>query len=60
MEEDFFDVLMCREFAQLPEFTRLADKSTVLRVRLNQGDGSGLCRTSLSWNDLFLQLTTAP
>ena len=34
MEEDFLDVPMCREFIQLPEFTRLPDESTVLRVRL--------------------------
>ena len=34
MEEDFLDVPMCREFVQPPEFTRLPDESTVLRVRL--------------------------
>ena len=33
MEEAFFDVPLYREFAQLPEFTRLPDESTLLRFR---------------------------
>ena len=33
MEEAFFDVPLYREFAQLPEFTRLPDESTILRFR---------------------------
>ncbi len=31
MKEAFFDVPLCREFAQLPEFSRLPDESTVMR-----------------------------
>jgi len=33
MEEAFFDTPMLREFAQLEEFTRLPDESTILRFR---------------------------
>ena len=33
MEEAFFDVPLYREFAQLPEFERLPDESTILRFR---------------------------
>ena len=33
MEEAFFDVPMYREFAQLPEFERLPDESTILQFR---------------------------
>ena len=33
MEEAFFDVPHCREFAQLPGFTRLPDESATLRFR---------------------------
>ena len=33
MEEAFFDTPMLREFAQLGEFTRLLDESTILRFR---------------------------
>lgn len=33
MEEAFFDTPMIREFAQLGEFTRLPDESTILRFR---------------------------
>ena len=33
MEEAFFDTLLYREFAQLDEFSRLPDESTVLRFR---------------------------
>jgi IS5 family transposase len=33
MEEAFFDTPLCREFAQLEEFARLPDESTILRFR---------------------------
>lgn len=33
MEEAFFDTPLYREFAQLPDFTRLPDESTILRFR---------------------------
>jgi IS5 family transposase len=33
MEEAFFDIPLCREFAQLEEFGRLPDESTILRFR---------------------------
>jgi IS5 family transposase len=33
MEEAFFDTPLCREFAQLEEFGRLPDESTILRFR---------------------------
>ena len=33
MEEAFFDTPMLREFAQIGEFTRLPDESTILRFR---------------------------
>ena len=33
MEEAFFDTLLYREFAQLDEFGRLPDESTILRFR---------------------------
>ena len=33
MEEAFFDVPLYREFAQLAEFERLPDESTILRFR---------------------------
>ena len=33
MEEAFFDTPLYREFAQLQEFGRLPDKSTILRFR---------------------------
>ena len=33
MEEAFFDTPLYREFAQLEEFTRLPDESTILRFR---------------------------
>ena len=33
MEEAFFDIPLYREFAQLPELTRLPDESTLLRFR---------------------------
>ncbi|NDP65064.1 IS5 family transposase [Polaromonas sp.] len=33
MEESFFDTPLYREFAQLDEFTRLPDESTILRFR---------------------------
>jgi IS5 family transposase len=33
MEEAFFDTLLYREFAQLEEFARLPDESTILRFR---------------------------
>lgn len=40
MEEAFFDTPMYREFAQLPELSRLPDESTILRFRhrLNKHD----------------------
>ena len=33
MEEAFFDTPLYREFAQLPELSRLPDESTILRLR---------------------------
>lgn len=33
MEEVFFDVPLYREFAQIPEFSRMPDESTILRFR---------------------------
>lgn len=33
MEEAFFDTPLYREFAQLPELSRLPDESTILRFR---------------------------
>jgi len=33
MEEAFFDTPLYREFAQLEEFSRLPDESTILRFR---------------------------
>ena len=33
MDEAFFDTPLYREFAQIEEFTRMPDKSTILRFR---------------------------
>ena len=55
MEEAFFDTPLCREFAQLEEFGRLPDESTILRFRHRMEKHKLAERILVTVNELLIE-----